>query len=209
MLQPVTVRNIMSQKETKFKTANELDPNDQHEEPEEGNHVKFKDIEKNTRNFFSSRQKKANLVGNSNEQSLNIQVRNREFQRIMADNEAMLKRLQASQSNYNVLSWERDRRQQVKLIKQICHYKPTMIRKRRVKRRGQDGEDLLDMKTRYASAGPNRHMFEMYNYSVGSTSMLGGQQTNAGVESRLVQSHLSANVGDQSFQVPNQFFPGA
>lgn len=79
--------------------------------------MKFKDIAKHTRNFFSSRQKKPNLPVNSNEQSLNIKVRNREFQRIMADNEAMLKRLQARQSNYNVLSWEKDRRQQLKRIK--------------------------------------------------------------------------------------------
>ena len=35
----------------------------------------------------------------------------------MADNEAMLKRLQARQSNYNVTSWENDRKNQVKMIK--------------------------------------------------------------------------------------------
>lgn len=121
-----------------------------------------------------------------------------------------------------MLSWEKDRRQQLKLMKQICHFKPTLIKKRRVRRRGQDGEDLLDMKTRYASAGPNRHMFEMYNYTVGSSSQITNQQSNLAADNRLIQSQnniyqasalqnqssQSTNI-DQSFSVPNQFFPAA
>jgi hypothetical protein len=69
------------------------------------------------------------------------------------------------------------------------------------------------MKTRYASAGPNRHMYEMYNYSVGSNSQITGQQSSVAMESRLIQSQnhiykanallnqssLSTNIGDQSF----------
>ena len=66
--------------------------------------------------------------------SLNKAVRTKEIHRIMHDNEAMLKRLQQRQSTYNVMSWENERKQQVKLIKQICHYKPTMLKRGGVKR---------------------------------------------------------------------------
>lgn len=39
--------------------------------------------------------------------------------------------------------------------------------------------ELLDMQKRYASAGPNKHMFEMYNLSMRNTEDLPG----------LVQGH--------------------
>ena len=120
---------------------------------------------RNTRNFFNSKKKQ----GRSGEQSLNKAVRNQEFSRIMADNEAMLKRLQARQSNYNVTGWDKDRRSQIRLIKQICHFKPTLIKRKKLKRRQGANEDKLDMQTRYASAGHNRHMFEMYNLNQGSS----------------------------------------
>lgn len=47
----------------------------------------------------------------------------------------MLKRLQNRQSCYNVYSWENERKQQVKRIKQICMYPPSIIKKKRYTRR--------------------------------------------------------------------------
>jgi oligoendopeptidase F len=91
-----------------------------------------------------------------NENSLNKGVRNKEFNRIMVDNEAMLKRLQQRQSHYNVLSWEQERKNQVKMVKQLCHYKPSITRRKKVFRKKTTGEDRLDMERRYASAGPNK-----------------------------------------------------
>ena len=51
------------------------------------------------------------------------------------------------------------------MIKQICHYKPSITKQKKFYRR-KGGEDKLDMEKRYASAGPNKHMFEMYNLSL-------------------------------------------
>ena len=98
---------MLSHNEAKFKmTANELIQNNESLEEDEDNHVKFKEMVRNTRNFFNPKKKAAK----SGEQSLNKVVRHQEFSRIMLDNEAMLKRLQARQSNYNVLRWEKDRK---------------------------------------------------------------------------------------------------
>jgi len=66
-----------------------------------------------------------------NDNSLNKGIRNKEFNRIMVDNEAMLKRLQQRQSHYNVLSWEQERKNQVKMVKQLCHYKPIITRRKK------------------------------------------------------------------------------
>jgi hypothetical protein len=62
---------------------------------EEANQVAYKDIARNTRNFFSSRMRKNNnLQGLSHvDVSLNAAVRKTEYNRIVSDNEAMLKRL--------------------------------------------------------------------------------------------------------------------
>ena len=66
--------------------------------------------------FFNQRNKRY-LSGTAGVDSLNVIVRNREINRILNENEAMLKRLQNRQSNYNVWSWENERKQQVKRIK--------------------------------------------------------------------------------------------
>ncbi len=42
--------------------------------------------------------------------TLHAPIRNREISRILHENELMLKRLQNSQSNYNVNGWEQDRK---------------------------------------------------------------------------------------------------
>ena len=48
----------------------------------------------------------------------------------MIENEAMLKRLQQRQSNYDVQSWEVDRKNQIKQIKKICYYPPSISQSR-------------------------------------------------------------------------------
>ena len=98
--------------------------------------------------------------------SLNSNMRNKEINRILIENEAMLKRLQNRQSSYNVWNWEVERKEQIKRVKQICMYPPTISTntKRRFNRK-KKGLAQVDMVTRYASAGPNKQMFEMYNMS--------------------------------------------
>jgi len=44
----------------------------------------------------------------------------------------MLKRLQARQATYNVGDWQQDRKSQLKLIKQISHYKPSISGRKKV-----------------------------------------------------------------------------
>ena len=81
--------------------------------------------------------------------SLNRNVRNREMQRITTENENMLRRLQEKQSCYNVFDWETDRKKQIKMLKKICYYPPSMVKKnRRSKNRKID---------------PNYEVYQFYN----------------------------------------------
>jgi ribosomal protein S16 len=76
----------------------------------------------------------------------------------MNENEAMLKRLQSRAPTYNVTNMERERQNQVKLIKQICHYKPSISKRKKIYKRrfNNDNELRKDIERRYASAGPNK-----------------------------------------------------
>ena len=50
------------------------------------------------------------LVKGALGESLNAHQRKQEMSRILLENEALLKRLQNRQSNYNVWSWENERK---------------------------------------------------------------------------------------------------
>jgi hypothetical protein len=67
-----------------------------------------------------------------------------------------------------VWNWEHERKKQVKLIKNICLYPPTISKTRRgfKKRIGGSSKAKLDMERRYATAGPNKQMYDMYNMSM-------------------------------------------
>lgn len=56
----------------------------------------------------------------------------------MLENEAMLRRLQDQKSSYNVSLWEQERKKEIERVKQICVYKPSLIReeKIRIRRKG-------------------------------------------------------------------------
>ena len=54
--------------------------------------------------------------------SLNKEIRKRELIRITIENQAILKRLQEKQSNYNVIKWEEQRLQNEKLMEKISEY---------------------------------------------------------------------------------------
>ena len=72
--------------------------------------------------------------------SLNYIQRNNEVKRIMTENEALLKRLQSRGSTYNISEWEKDRKQQMKDIKRICKYNPSIsTKKQRGKSRQRGG----------------------------------------------------------------------
>jgi len=62
-----------------------------------------------------------------------------------------------------VTDWEHDRKSQMKRIKQICMFPPSISKRRRTYRKKFKA---MDMEKRYASAGPNKHMYEMYNMSI-------------------------------------------
>lgn len=102
--------------------------------------------------------------------------------RILLENEALLKRLQNRQSNYNVWSWENERKQQIKRIKQICLYPPSISKRKRYQKKSK-GFALMDMEKRYASAGPNKQMYDMYNISMRNTVEGSQGQVNTGLGS--------------------------
>jgi hypothetical protein len=119
--------------------------------------------------FFNARHKKNALA--VVDQSLNKGARNKEISRILVANEAMLKRLQNRTSNYNVWSWEHERKAQVKLIKQICLYPPSISKTRRTYRKKTHGlgkQALRDMESKFATGGPNKQMYDMYNMGIRS-----------------------------------------
>ena len=66
------------------------------------------------------------------------------------------------------MDWENDRKNQIRLIKQICHYKPSISKRKKAFKRKYE---KLDMEKRYASAGPNKQMYEMYNMSLRQSGM--------------------------------------
>ena len=63
----------------------------------------------------------------------------------------MLKRLQEAPATYNVCDWETCRKAQVKQIKNICYYPPSLLKKKRGKSRKRDG-----------SVEPNKQLFDLY-----------------------------------------------
>lgn len=71
-----------------------------------------------------------------------------------------MKRLQDQNSVYNVYDWEHARKQQVKLVKNICYHPPSLLKKSRKKsiRRGTGFES--------AKNEPNRQLFELYQSSL-------------------------------------------
>ena len=53
------------------------------------------------------------------------------------------------------------------MVKNICYYKPSITRKKKYFRKRAIGEgDRKDMERKYASAGPNKQMYEIYNLSM-------------------------------------------
>jgi len=60
--------------------------------------------------------------------SLNMGARLQTERRIMEENERMLGRLQDQNSHYNVYDWELDRKENVKRVKAICYYPPSMAK---------------------------------------------------------------------------------
>ena len=58
--------------------------------------------------------------------SLNKESRKRELLKITMENQAILKRLQEKQSSYNASKWIEERKEQEKIIKNICEYPYTL-----------------------------------------------------------------------------------
>lgn len=54
--------------------------------------------------------------------SLNRGTRRKEISRIMDENQALLKRLQARRSNYNVTQWNKDYKSRAKMLSNICEF---------------------------------------------------------------------------------------
>ena len=73
------------------------------------------------------------------------------MQRITNENENLLKRLQEKSSFYNVFHWEIERKKQEKMLKKICYYPPSLLKKSRM--RSKRGKNQYD---------PNSEVFQYY-----------------------------------------------
>jgi hypothetical protein len=78
--------------------------------------------------------------------------------RITEENENMLKRLQEKTSQYNVYDWEVDRKKQVKMLKKICYYPPSLVKKSRL--RSKRHHDIQS----HSKAGGIDPNYEVYNF---------------------------------------------
>jgi hypothetical protein len=95
----------------------------------------------------------ADGAANARSKSLNRNMRQRELNRITEENDALLKRLQEKTSCYNVIDWEQDRKKQVKMLKKICYYPPSLIKKQHRIR----GKRRID---------PNYEVFQFYQQNM-------------------------------------------
>lgn len=57
-----------------------------------------------------------------NKKSLNKEARKRELLKITMENQAILRRLQDKQPNYNVVRWEEEAQERKKILNNICEY---------------------------------------------------------------------------------------
>ena len=87
---------------------------------------------------YSKRAPVTNVQMQMRSSSLNRRVRQKELVRITNENECLLKRLQEKTSHYNVFEWRVERKKQVKMIKKICYYPPSLLKKSRLKSRRID-----------------------------------------------------------------------
>ena len=109
----------------------------------------------------------------------------------MSENEAMLKRLQARTSTYNVTQWEKNRHAQVRLIKHICKYDTNISKFKKFKYKQKQ-----DLETRYASAGPNKQMFDMY--TIGKNFQDPNALSTYGYNGTGVQSQANVDMGSMN-----------
>ena len=89
-------------------------------------------------------------------------ARKNEIQRVTVENEQMLQRLQAANSTYNVYEWDNQRKENVKRVKNICYYKPSLLKKThrkgsRIRRRGPATDSVNE---------PNKQLFDLYQQSL-------------------------------------------
>jgi hypothetical protein len=95
------------------------------------------------------------------------------MQRITEENENLLKRLQEKQSCYNVYDWELDRKKQVKMLKKICYYPPSLTKKSRLRSKRQP----------HGKIDPNYEVYQFYQQNMKTTGQLPDALLNGGEES--------------------------
>lgn len=86
--------------------------------------------------------------------------------RITEENETMLRRLQEKTSCYNVFEWELDRKKQVKMLKKICYYPPSLVKKTRLRSK-RHGKRELD---------PNYEVYQYYQNNLKPSMILNSEQ---------------------------------
>eukprot|EP00003_Mantamonas_plastica_P023389 TRINITY_DN41_c0_g2_i1.p1 TRINITY_DN41_c0_g2~~TRINITY_DN41_c0_g2_i1.p1 ORF type:complete len:292 (+),score=109.87 TRINITY_DN41_c0_g2_i1:195-1070(+) len=72
-------------------------------------------------------------------QSLRKTLRKQELQRITEENLNLLKRIQQKEPHYNHLQWKQERKQNERMLKNICEYPPSLIESKKGNKGKKDG----------------------------------------------------------------------
>lgn len=106
--------------------------------------------------------KKRTTVSQNHLKPRNIfeEKRKRENRRIAEENETFLKRLQEQGSHYNVYEWEQSRKDEIKRVKNICYYPPSIIKKRM--KRGRKSTRRHTSNGYDSANEPNKALYDLY-----------------------------------------------
>ena len=84
----------------------------------------------------------------------------------------MLKRLQDANSTYNVYDWDTDRKENVQRMKNICYFKPSILR-HKSRRRAHSTKRGATSRNE-----PNKQLYDLYQQSMRMSSEMQEEHVN-------------------------------
>lgn len=111
-----------------------------------------------------------------------------------------MKRLQEKTSCYNVYDWEIDRKKQVKMIKKICYYPPSLVKRSRLRSKRAQGAAGID---------PNYEVYNYYQSNLKATpGEAEGQWRSSGIEEAVndeEEEEHAVPIAEQNRQNQHQY----
>ena len=87
-----------------------------------------------------------------------------------------------------MFDWETERKEQIKRVKNICYYKPSLLKKRGKKGRRTNRKNLMDNGYVSASNEPNKQLFDLYQSQLRQSQM---QQYTDGEPEEALESNIN------------------